>query len=92
VHGHVHVPRKLQHNLALPSQAESDDGIGCIVITGAGERAFSAGGDIKEQLSDDARHSDEEMDAKRDNKRRYEIAASLKDAFSEFIERKGLKG
>ena len=59
-------------------QAESDDAIGCIVITGAGDRAFTAGGDIKEQLSDDATHSDEEMDALRDNKRRYEIAACLK--------------
>src|SRR5215212_3238985 len=58
--------------------AEADDGIGCIVITGAGERAFTAGGDIKEQLSDDARYSDAEMDEKRDNKRRYEISACLK--------------
>ena len=29
--------------------ANGDDGVGCIVITGAGERAFSAGGDIHEQ-------------------------------------------
>jgi len=58
--------------------ADADDGIGCIVITGAGERAFSAGGDIHEQLSDDAKYSDAEMDARRDNKRRYEISASAK--------------
>ena len=29
--------------------ANEDEGVGCIVITGAGERAFSAGGDIHEQ-------------------------------------------
>ena len=29
--------------------ANDDEGIGCIVITGTGERAFSAGGDIHEQ-------------------------------------------
>ena len=32
---------------------EADDAIGCIVITGSGEKAFSAGGDIHEQRSDD---------------------------------------
>ena len=58
--------------------AEADDAIGCIVITGAGERAFSAGGDIKEQLADDAKYSDEEMDAKREHKRSYEISACAK--------------
>jgi len=58
--------------------AEGDDAIGCIVITGAGERAFSAGGDIHEQLSDDARYSQEELDAMRDRRRSYEIAACSK--------------
>ncbi len=29
--------------------ANADDEIGCIVITGTGQRAFSAGGDIHEQ-------------------------------------------
>jgi enoyl-CoA hydratase/carnithine racemase len=32
-------------------QLESDDEIGAIVITGAGERAFSAGGDMAEQVA-----------------------------------------
>lgn len=59
-------------------QMETDDAIGCIVITGAGERAFSAGGDIHEQLSNDARYSQDELDAMRDTKRSYEISACSK--------------
>jgi enoyl-CoA hydratase len=59
-------------------QAEADETIGCIVITGAGERAFSAGGDINEQLSDDAKFSDDQLDAMRDRKRSYEISACSK--------------
>jgi enoyl-CoA hydratase/carnithine racemase len=71
--------RKLNEELHhAVKAADADDDIGCIVITGAGSRAFSAGGDIHEQLADDARYSDDEMDAKRDNKQRYEIAASAK--------------
>ena len=44
---------------------DADDAIGCIVITGAGERAFSAGGDIHEQREDDRRYTQEELDARR---------------------------
>jgi enoyl-CoA hydratase/carnithine racemase len=42
--------RKLSSELREAVKAfDADDAIGCIVITGAGERAFSAGGDIHEQ-------------------------------------------
>ena len=39
------------------SNMEEDDGVGAIVITGAGERAFSAGADIHEnrELADEER-------------------------------------
>jgi enoyl-CoA hydratase len=57
-----------------------DDEIGCIVITGAGDRAFSAGGDIHQQRSDDVTFSQEEraqMSAKR-TRGSYEIGACIK--------------
>ncbi len=38
-----------------------DDGIGCIVITGSGEKAFSAGGDIHEQRENDRKYTTEEQ-------------------------------
>jgi len=57
---------------------DGDDGVGCIVITGAGERAFSAGGDIQEQLSDDARYTREEQAAMRHERQSFEIATSAK--------------
>src|SRR3954449_12791933 len=57
---------------------EADEAVGCIVITGAGERAFSAGGDIKEQLATDAQYSDAEQDAMRDPRRSYDISACKK--------------
>ena len=52
-------PEKLNAlNTALVTQLEqalreldSDDAIGAIVVTGAGERAFSAGGDMNEQVA-----------------------------------------
>jgi enoyl-CoA hydratase/carnithine racemase len=56
---------------------DADDAIGCIVITGSGNRAFSAGGDIHEQREDDRRFSQEELDARR-GRGSYEIAASIK--------------
>jgi enoyl-CoA hydratase/carnithine racemase len=56
---------------------DADDAIGCIVITGAGEKAFSAGGDIHEQREDDRRFTQEELDARR-TRGSYEIAASAK--------------
>ena len=71
--------RKLGQELhQAVKQMEADDAIGCIVITGAGERAFTAGGDIHEQLSNDAKFSDDELDAMRDHKRSYEISACAK--------------
>ena len=58
--------------------AEADDAIGCIVITGAGDRAFTAGGDIHEQLENDKKFTDQQLDEMRDNKHRYEISACAK--------------
>jgi len=65
---------------AAVKAAEADDAIGCIVITGAGERAFSAGGDIHEQRADDRRYSQEELDARSQVRGRasYEISACSK--------------
>lgn len=57
-----------------------DDEVGCIVITGAGDRAFSAGGDIHEQREDDRRYTQAERDARNAVRTRgsYEIAACPK--------------
>jgi enoyl-CoA hydratase len=58
----------------------ADDEVGCIVITGAGDRAFSAGGDIHQQRSDDVTFSQaelSEMGAKR-SRGSYEISACVK--------------
>ena len=56
-------------------ELDADDAIGCIVITGAGDRAFSAGGDIHEQREDDRRYTQEELEARR-GRGSYEIAAN----------------
>ena len=70
--------RKLSGELReAVKELDGDNAIGCIVITGAGERAFSAGGDIHEQREDDRRLTQEEIEARR-GRGSYEIAASKK--------------
>jgi enoyl-CoA hydratase len=58
-------------------ELDADEAIGCIIITGAGNRAFSAGGDIHEQREDDRRLTQDELDARR-GRGSYEIAANAK--------------
>src|SRR6478736_4111151 len=57
---------------------ESDDEIGCLVITGAGDKAFSAGGDIKEQVDDDKRFTREEQDRMGNPRRALDISICSK--------------
>ncbi len=59
-------------------QLDSNDTIGCIVITGAGEKAFSAGGDIREQVEDDKRHSREAQEQMGYPRRALEISSCSK--------------
>lgn len=58
----------------------ADDAVGCIVITGSGDRAFSAGGDIHEQRENDKKYSQEELDARNEKYLHisYEIGACTK--------------
>lgn len=73
--------RQLNRELQEAVRAMNADAeVGCIVITGAGERAFSAGGDIHEQRERD-QETDQESRREQDERRSrgtYEISASLK--------------
>jgi enoyl-CoA hydratase len=62
------------------TRMSGDDEVGCIVITGAGNRAFSAGGDIHEQREDDRRYTQAELDARSAIRTRgsYEISVCPK--------------
>ncbi|MEE9146780.1 MAG: enoyl-CoA hydratase/isomerase family protein, partial [Candidatus Tectomicrobia bacterium] len=55
----------------------ADETIGCIVITGAGTRAFSAGGDIHEQRENHRKYTQEELETRNANRGRgsYDISA-----------------
>lgn len=61
-------------------QMNLDDDIGCIVLTGSGNRAFSAGGDIHEQRENDAKYSPEELEKIAATRARgsYELSACAK--------------
>ena len=62
------------------NKANADEEIGCIVITGAGERAFSAGGDIHEQRVDAKDRSEEDQDRRTAERLQwsYDLSASPK--------------
>ena len=58
----------------------ADPEIGCLVVTGAGSKAFSAGGDIHEQRENDRQYAQAELDARGAARARgsYEISACPK--------------
>jgi enoyl-CoA hydratase len=62
------------------TRMSADAEVGCIVITGAGNRAFSAGGDIHEQREDDARRTEADRDERNAIRAHgsYEISACPK--------------
>ncbi len=60
--------------------ANADESIGCIVITGTGNKAFSAGGDIHEQREDARNRTEEERDVRsaEHSQTMYDISSSPK--------------
>jgi enoyl-CoA hydratase len=45
-------------------ELNANEDVGCVVITGTGNRAFSAGGDIHEQRENDRKYTREELDTR----------------------------
>jgi enoyl-CoA hydratase/carnithine racemase len=62
------------------TRLSADAEVGCLVVTGAGPKAFSAGGDIHEQREDDRVRPPAEIEARAATRARasYEIAACAK--------------
>jgi enoyl-CoA hydratase len=60
--------------------ANADEDVGCIILTGSGHKAFSAGGDIHEQRADAKERTEEEREARSTQRGKwgYELAASPK--------------
>lgn len=58
----------------------ANEEVGCLVITGSGEKAFTAGGDIHEQRENDQLYSQEQLDEWSAERQlgSYEISASAK--------------
>ncbi len=61
-------------------RAEEDDEVSCIVITGSGDRAFTAGGDIHEQRANDDLEKEGKLDRSATVRALsgYEVSACLK--------------
>ena len=55
--------RKLSSELHdAVSTLNQDDEVGCLVVTGSGQKAFTAGGDIHEQRENDQLYTQEQLD------------------------------
>jgi enoyl-CoA hydratase len=60
--------------------ANADEEVGCIILTGSGHKAFSAGGDIHEQRADAKERTEEEREERGAQRAQwqYQLAASPK--------------
>ena len=73
--------RKLSSELHdAVSTLNQDDDVGCLVVTGSGQKAFTAGGDIHEQRENDQLYTQEQLDEWSSERQQasYEISASPK--------------